>query len=281
MKHYNTVEEFEADGTEPRLFTMPAQEYRRIKAKTQSQVRNWLKSPSYWLAVQQEPPSPTEAMIMGSYFDALLTGDGIENFAVKTWDGRTKEGKAEADKHAGKQILSAGAATDVHRWLDSLLMNSEAKQLIEAAQKQVCAFGHIAGIPCVGRADLWIESDNHLLDIKLLTNAEPEEMSRRLTDGYDIQAAMYTELFAQATGQRRDEIKFTIVAQEKHSFSPTPHFTGLYQISQADIEVAYCVIETTLPKIANAEVFGIKGYGHHVISAKWPRPMPAVTGNGA
>ena len=281
MKHYKTLEEFEADGTEPRLFTMPAPEYRRIKAKTQSQIRNWLKSPSYWLAVQQEPPSPTEAMIMGSYFDALLTGDGIENFAVKTWDGRTKEGKAEADKHAGKQILSAGAAADVLRWRDSLLMNSEARQLIEAAQKQVCAFGHIAGMPCVGRADLWIESENHLLDIKLLNNAEPEEMSRRLTDGYDIQAAMYTALFAHATGKKREELRFTLIAQEKHCFSATPNFTGLYEIARLDIDAAHWQIQKSLAEIANAEVFGITGYGHRVISAKWQRPVPTGGFNGA
>jgi hypothetical protein len=55
----------------------------------------------------------------------------------------------------------------------------------------------------------------------------------------------------------------------------------LYEIARADIEVAYLVIESTLPKIANAEVFGIKGYGHQIITAKWPRPMPTEGGNGA
>jgi hypothetical protein len=262
----------------PRLFTMPAEEYRKIDAVTQSEVRNYLQSPAYWNAARQYPQPPTESMLLGAYFDAKLTGDGLERFVVQTWDGRTKEGKALAEQYADKHVISQRNAADIDRWVASV-MASDAAKIIREADKQVCAAGQINGVLCVGRADLLVMNGaevvtgGQIYDLKLLADASPDAMSRAVTDGYDIQAAMYCALFSQACGNAFLDWSFTLIAQEKHPYPATADFTGLYTISEPDKLKALAQIEKTVVDIANAKAFGHVGYGAHTITARYPRVL--------
>lgn len=272
MNHYATIEEFNADGFTPRLFTMPAEEYRKIDAVSQSQIKDYLKSPAYWQAVRNGPKEATEAMILGSYFDALLTGDGLESFMVKTWDSRTKEGKALSEQHSDKILISQENAFDVNRWIASVSACSHAQPYLRM-HKQICAIGQINGVNVKGRADLFDAESRTIADLKLIADASPDAMAKSLSEGYDIQAALYCELFAQLFGFNGLDFRFVLVCQEKHKFTATGDFTGVYEVAEPDKVAAMTQIKKTIADIETSKAFGVSGYGSQTITARWPRVL--------
>lgn len=273
MKHYNTVEEFNADGFTPRLFTMPADEYRKIDAVSQSEIKNYLKSPAYWQAIKEQPQPATDAMILGSYFDALLTGDGAEKFMVKTWDNRTNAGKALTAEHeaAGRVVVSENDAAKIARWVVSIKAHPDAAKYLTLTP-QVCVIGMINGVLCKGRADLFDAETKSIADLKLVADASPEAIAKNL-ESYDLQAAMYSELFSQVLECSYLDMRFVLLCQEKHEFSPTPNFTGIYEIAQPDIISALTQIKKTVKDIESAKAFGAVGYSTQTITARWPRSL--------
>ena len=247
-------------------------EYRDIDAISQSEIKAWLRSPAYWQAVAREPQAPTQAMILGSYFDALVTRDRIDEFAVNQFDGRTKEGKAFAEANSDKTIISARDANDVARWYESLLL-SDAKSIIETCETQVSIIQTINDILCKGRLDLISVNTKQIYDIKLLSDASPRAVARSLSDGYDIQAAMYCALAAKATQTEMRDWSFTLICQEKHPFRATGGFTGIYSIAQADILTAYDQICVTINEIVDAKQIGAPGYPATTLTSLYSRQI--------
>lgn len=98
MKTYNTVKELtdSADFTGGGAFVcrMPFGEYRKAPGISQSQVKVFLRSPALYEARLTQPMETTSAMVLGSYIDASITGDGFEDYTVLQCDGRTAAGKA-------------------------------------------------------------------------------------------------------------------------------------------------------------------------------------------
>lgn len=250
---------------------MTEQEYRSAPGISQTQVNWFLQSPALYEARLKKPMEPTEAMILGSYFDALLTGEGLDGFYVCQFDGRTKEGKAEREANAGKRIISSDKAADCKRWADC---TKAAFTATDGIRYQVEMFGEIEGIACKGKADA--AADHKLYDFKLLADASPEGFAKVCAQGYDIQAAMYQTLYGQSIGLKTVdefiEIPFEFICQEKHEFDVTPKFTGVYQIDMPTLYKAHAVLRDALKQMVAYEKIGIfPGYGRETITPKWGR----------
>lgn len=278
MKTFATVAELKnsAEYKAQRAFTclMPFNEYRRAPGFSQSGVNDFLHSPAYYKARQENPSEPTQPMILGSYFDALLTRDGIEGFQVNQFDGRTKEGKAQKAEAESKgiRLVSLDDHADVERWFDSIMLNASANWWIKNAQPQVCGFAWVNDIPVKGRADLFAPDVPACADLKLLADASPEWFAKNIQN-FDIQAAMYQAIFGRALGlQDVTNLDFYFICQEKHDFPANPHFTGVYEIDKADILKAHAVLGQALIEMNRAEKEQVFiGYGERRISARWSR----------
>ena len=278
MKTFATVAELidSAEYKAHQAFTclMPFDEYRKAPGFSQSAVNDFLRSPAYYKAKQESPKPPTQAMILGSYFDAMLTKDGIKGFQVNQFDGRTKEGKAQKAEAESKgvRLVSVDDHNDVERWRDSLSMNASANWWIKNAQPQVCGFAWVNDIPVKGRADLFAPDVPACADLKLLADASPEWFAKNIQN-FDIQAAMYQSIFGRAVGMADiTNLDFYFICQEKHDFPANPHFTGVYEIDKTDILKAHAVLGQALIEMNRAEkeqVFA--GYGERTISGRWSR----------
>jgi hypothetical protein len=278
VKTFATVAELidSAEYKAAKAFTcnMPFSEYRKAPGFSQSGVNDFLHSPAYYKAKQDNPTEETPAMILGSYFDAILTKDGIEGFAVNAFDGRTKEGKAAKAEYEAKgvRLVSIDDHLDVTRWADSLLKNASANWWIKNAQPQVCGFAWINDIPVKGRADLFAPDVPACADLKLMADASPEWFAKNVAN-FDMQAAMYQQIFGRALGlDDVTNLDFYFICQEKHDFPANPNFTGVYEISKADLISAHALLMRTLRFMASAEESQMyTGYGEQVITARWAR----------
>ena len=277
MKTYNTVKELtdSEDFTGGGAFVcrMPFGEYRKAPGISQSQVKDFLKSPALYEARLTQPIEATTAMILGSYFDASITGDGIEDYAVLQCDGRTAAGKAEreAAKELGLVTISADDGANVARWVESFKAHPIYKTIAKA-DFQVCGFAMIDGVRVKGRADAMIldGADLTIFDLKLVADGSPGKFAREITEGYDIQAAMYSIIFADAL--KALTCTFRFLCQEKHPFKPTPKFTGDYEIVDTYLAHAKDVLRDALKSIDLFTKMGsFAGYPTETIVPRFPR----------
>ena len=277
MKTYNTVKELteSADfiGGGAFVCRMPFGEYRKAPGISQSQVKDFLRSPALYEARLTQPIEATAAMILGSYFDASITGDGFEDYTVLQCDGRTAAGKAEreAAKELGLVTISADDGENVARWVESFKAHPIYKTIAKA-DFQVCGFAMIDGVRVKGRADAMIVdgADLTIFDLKLLADGSPGKFAREIAEGYDIQAAMYSMIFADAL--KALTCTFRFLCQEKHPFKPTPKFTGDYEIVDTYLAHAKDVLRDALKSIDLFTKMGsFAGYPTDTIVPRFPR----------
>jgi hypothetical protein len=104
-----------AQGKDPAFCAgMTEADYRKALGLSQSSLKIFSKSAAHYLASTEEQAEPTDAMILGSVFHALLLQpDEAKNlYAVKQKvDGRSKEGKLYNEnfalENAGKFIINS------------------------------------------------------------------------------------------------------------------------------------------------------------------------------
>lgn len=277
MKTYNTVKELTetAEFEEGSAFVcrMPFGEYRKAPGISQSQVKDFLRSPALYEARLTQSTEATTAMVLGSYFDASITGDGFEDYTVLQCDGRTAAGKAEreAAKELGLVTISADDGANVAGWVESFKSHPIYKTIAKA-DYQVCGFAMIDGVRVKGRADALIfdGSDLTIFDLKLVADGSPGKFAREIAEGYDIQAAMYSIIFADAL--KALTCTFRFLCQEKHPFKPTPKFTGDYEIVDTYLAHAKDVLRDALKSIDLFTKMGsFAGYPTETIVPRFPR----------
>lgn len=277
MKTYNTVKELTdlAEFEEGGAFVcrMPFGEYRKAPGISQSQVKDFLRSPALYEARLTQSMEDTSAMVLGSYFDASITGDGFEDYTVLQCDGRTAAGKAEreAAKELGLVTISADDGANVARWVESFKAHPIYKTIAKA-EYQLCGFAMIDGVRVKGRADALVlnSPDITIFDLKLVADASPEKFAREIAEGYDMQAAMYSIIFGDAL--KALNVTFRFLCQEKHPFKPTPKFTGDYEIVDTYLTHAKDVLREAIKSIDLFSKMGsFAGYPTETIVPRFPR----------
>lgn len=221
-----------------------------------SQIKRFMDCESRALAelcgfYQQEP---TDALLIGSYVDATLTGDVIQ-FRNEHPEIFLKNGQPKAAFRMADELVARLARDDL------------ASRMLKGDHQQILT-GFIGGQPFRAKLDCWLDSeavarihrdypdmsellyaDGAIVDLKVMRSFEPgyREGAGRMNWieywRYDLQLAVYQELKRQEIGS---QVPCYIVAvtKEKH-----PNI-GLFQIPQALMDANLEIMKQQLPHFA-------------------------------
>lgn len=160
-----------------------------------------------------KPGEQTDALRKGSLFDALVTGEGAENFQVapEKLDRRTKAGKewAEDVESQGRVIITPADAAWAHDAFEALMAIPEARESIEEAEFQVSIRARLASHPLFelqGRPDLTcldgLKTTDFVPtfdDLKSARSLDAFVRGNHVVDyGYHVQAAIVREVAREA-----------------------------------------------------------------------------------
>lgn len=181
---------------------MTEKEYRSNPAISRSELFKIGESPEKFKHYKDNPEPPTQALVFGQLFHALvLQPDTVnERFAVApNVDRRTKAGKealAEFEQTAnGKTIVTDDMFNQASEMCEALQRNDFVKKLL-SGKKEIPFFwtDDLTTEPCKCRVDCLTEIGDNLVivDLKTTENADTDSFVRSAVKyGYDFQAAMY------------------------------------------------------------------------------------------
>ena len=185
----------------------------------------------------------TTALMVGSYVDAALTGD-LEKFIadhpeIISSRGATK-GELKTDyQNANVMIERAKREALFMRYLDG--------------DKQRIMTGEVCGVPVKIKIDS--TDDKRITDLKTCKNLSDVFYAKDLDQhlnvveywGWDIEAALYVEVYRQNTGKT---LPFYLAAITKETENSVPHpRVAVIQITDSMIESGMKFIESNIRKI--------------------------------
>lgn len=283
------------------------EEYHRQDAKrgdrdysmSRSELVDLALCPAKWIASAPGGDSDTPATKWGSMLDCLLTSK--ENFEAhyvlrpdtypdtktgeqKKWTMASNWCKAWAEERKGREMVSSDERVELAMAVKAIEASGAAGELIAASRKQVLIVGFWTDkatgieIPIRGLLDLVPPKDHPefgkwIGDFKTARNGNPATWARTVADSdYDVQAALYMDLYTAATGEDRTD--FVHVVQENvrpyHVVSPLPALTseflewGRLKYRAALAKYARCLATGVWPSYAPAG----RVYGH----TQWIEP---------
>jgi exodeoxyribonuclease VIII len=227
-----------AQGKDPAFCAgMTEADYRKALGLSQSSLKIFHKSAAHYLASTEEANEPTDAMILGSVFHAImLQPDEAKNlYAVKLKvDGRSKEGKAYnenfAVENAGKLVINVEQEAQLMAMRQSILSHPKASQLLaDSDYKELPVFGTYptpyGDVRLKGLIDAYDSERGFVNDIKTCESASPEDFKRAIWDRrYDFQDVQYSWLLENA-GKPVNQFNFICVEKKN------PYAVAVYSIS--------------------------------------------------
>ena len=227
-----------AQGSDPAFCAgMTEADYRKAIGLSQSSLKIFHKSAAHYLASTEEQHEPTDAMILGSVFHAImLQPDEAKNlYAVKQKvDGRSKEGKAYneqfAIENAGKFIINVEQEAQLLAMKASLLSHPKANELLANSDyRELPVFGTYptpyGDVRLKGLIDAYDSKRGFVNDIKTCESASPEDFKRAIWDRrYDFQDVQYGWLLQNA-GKPVNQFNFLCVEKKP------PFAVAVYSIS--------------------------------------------------
>ena len=274
-------------------------EYHRQDAKrgdrnysmSRSELVDLALCPAKWIATAPGGDESTDATKWGSILDCLLTSkEQFESLYVmrpdtypdaktgeaKKWTMASNWCKAWAEEHKDREMVSFDERLELAIAVKAIEA-SVAGQLIAESRKQLLIVGFWTDkatgieIPVRGLLDLVPPKDHPefgkwICDFKTARNGNPATWARTVADSnYDVQAALYMDLYAAATGEDRTD--FVHVVQENvapyHVVSPMPALTseflewGRLKYRAALAKYAQCLATGEWPSYAPAgQVYG-------------------------
>ena len=227
-----------AQGSDPAFCAgMTEADYRKAIGLSQSSLKIFHKSAAHYLASTEEQHEPTDAMILGSVFHAMvLQPDEAKNlYAVKLkLDGRSKEGKAYneqfAIENAGKFIINVEQEAQLLAMKASLFSHPKANELLANSDyRELPVFGTYptpyGDVRLKGLIDAYDSKDGIINDIKTCESASPEDFKRAIWDRrYDFQDVQYGWLLQNA-GKPVNQFNFICVEKKP------PFAVAVYSIS--------------------------------------------------
>jgi hypothetical protein len=223
---------------------MPADEYHGIMAMSAGGLKRMRQSPAHFYGLQLDPHRPqseqTPAMRAGTLMHlALFEPHLLATLAVRPadLDGRTKEGKAWAAEHAGRQIVSAADLATAKAQAAAVRSIPEVSALMRDGAPEQSAFwiDPETGELCKCRPD-WTSPAGEgviLVDGKTCQDASADGFGRAIWNfGYHLQAAWYSDGFTAATGLKVHGFVFAAVE------SAWPHAAAAYMLGDDVLEAA-------------------------------------------
>ena len=227
-----------AQGKDPAFCAgMTEADYRKAIGLSQSSLKIFHKSPAHYLSSTEEQAEPTDAMIMGSVFHAMvLQPDKAQDlYAVKLkMDGRSKEGKAYnenfAIENAGKLIINHESEAQLFKMYQSINNHPKAFELLaESDYKELPVFGTYptpyGDVRLKGLIDAYDSKRGFVNDIKTCEDASPEGFRKAIWERrYDFQDVQYGWLLENA-GKPVNQFNFICVEKKP------PFAVAVYSIS--------------------------------------------------
>lgn len=227
-----------AQGSDPAFCAgMTEADYRKALGLSQSSLKIFHKSAAHYLASTEEQHEPTDAMILGSVFHAIvLQPDEAKNlYAVKLKvDGRSKEGKTYnenfAVENAGKFIINVEQEAQLFAMRSSIIAHPKACVLLaESDYKELPVFGTYptpyGDVRLKGLIDAYDSKNGFVNDIKTCEDASPDGFRRAIWDRrYDFQDVQYGWLLENA-GKPVNQFNFICVEKKP------PFAVAVYSIS--------------------------------------------------
>lgn len=253
---------------------------------SRSELVEFASCPAKWILGPQGDDS-TSATDWGSMVDCLLTSpdkfDALFAVAPETYpDSKTGEAKPFTlaskwckewkSEQGNKTIIKANIKADADAAVKAIQENKDVSELIRVSRKQVFALGFWEDaatkldIPVRVLIDL-VPSTEHqrfgkwLSDFKTARNGDPAAWARVVDDqAYDVQAALYSDIYAAATGEDRSDWVFALQENTApfHVVSPMPALTveflqwGREKYQAALTRYAQCLATKVWPSYAVA-----------------------------
>lgn len=253
---------------------MPAEQYHAIPAMSAGGLKRMRQSPAHFYGLQLDPMRPqggetTPTLAFGTLFHtALFEADALASrYVVKPagLDGRTKEGKAWAAEHAGRQIVSGSDFEAARVMAQRVRALPDLSALLSDGYPEASAFwlDDDTGELCKCRPD-WVSPAGDggvvLVDGKSCQDASPEGFGRAIWNyGYHLQAAWYTDGFEAATGLRVHGFVFAAVE------SAWPHAAAPYMLGDDVLDRARKEYRRLVNRYAECKRTGIwPGYASGV-----------------
>jgi len=218
---------------------MPDAEYRQHPGLSQSQLKEFARSPGHYVASLAAERKESAALLFGTaYHNMLASHDGGKTAFIvrKKVDGRTKEGKDYNHKFevdnaaliaAGVPVIDEDMANHVIAMVHKISEIPLVQELFEEPyQQELSMFTRQDDVLLKGRIDML--SGTTIVDWKTCEDASPQEVARSMRNfRYDLQDASY---FALATACKVEVKRFIFAFQEKKP----PYAVAFYSISDND-----------------------------------------------
>ena len=219
---------------------------------SRSELTNFASNPKRWLdGYREDDDTDTDATVWGNLIECLagLNGDFEERYAVapaeyadektgklKPWTFAANVCKAWREEQGERNVIKSELRDKAEKAVAALQADADVSELFACSQNQVMVAGVWRDaateleIPLRCLLDL-VPDVAHpvfsktLADFKTCRNGCPDFWARVVDDaGYDVQAALSTDLFVKATG--RDITEWLMPAQENvhpfHVVKPMP-----------------------------------------------------------
>lgn len=235
----------ETDGT---FYQVPFADYLGWQLWSQSTIKEARKSAAHAKAARDFKAEPTDAMVLGTALHlAFLEPEEAEEKIV-TWEGKVRRGKDWDEFRSlynDKIILTKNQTAQLAGMMQAMRANpyiTEISKLI--SDVEITEIGQVCGLRCKGRVDALVGST--VFDIKKVANGDPLKFQRAIVDyAYDLQAAMYCELFECSTF-----ILLTIEDEPPYDIVP-------YEMSPAMLRNGARKLEACAAVIRQAEKTGL------------------------
>lgn len=190
---------------------MPFNEYLSIDRLSASSLKNFQKSPAYYMQQKSVKKEPSDAMKLGTMIHTwMLENKTFHNmyYAIPKLDKRTKDGKA-----AYQSYLNSANGREL---IDEKLVDRFTKLPIKDKSKnEVTVLWEHNGIKCKSRFDMLYEDG--IEDLKTINNIF--NIDRDFYKfGYHIQAGFYAQAFKEAFGKWPKFFNFTFISTDPEYF---------------------------------------------------------------
>lgn len=191
---------------------------------------------------------PTDAMILGTAMHTTFLEPDEAAERIRVWDGgarRGKEWEAYKLRNADKIILTESQGEKLSGMVASLRRHPAVRKWQEQISGvEVSCIGKAFGLRMKGRCDGL--TPDPMIDLKKVASGDPRKVTMAcLSFGYDIQAAIYRELF------NRDRfILFTV--EDKPPFDVCP-----YEFSAGFLRRGEAEAKRLIAKVIECEQSGI------------------------
>ena len=208
----------------PQFLRIPNEEYHAGLEQSSTKVKAAFNGSGkhYWEAQYGSKKEPTQALIEGSAFHAMMEGRDIwqVEFVVKP-EGlslSTKEGKKFKEENSHRHILTPNFGERLERMSNAVYNFSPALEFMNIqGQAETSHYwtDEMTGLRCKCRPDYITDNLEYVIDYKTTTDASKKGFQRAIVQyGYDIQAGFYMDGIEKSMGHRPKNFIFIVVEKQ-------------------------------------------------------------------